>query len=93
MSSTHLRGVGDQTPVTGGVSLPAHLIAMDAVSGTAPDDDLGRRAFWLLTLHSKALPAELKSADLSAMNDDAKRQLIADIQGVLEIEAFKSDVL
>ncbi len=93
MASTHLRGVGDQTPVTGGVSVPSHLVATELVCGIAPDDDLGRRAFWLLTLHSKSLPAELRSTDLSVMNVEAKRRLIAEIQDALGIEAFKSDIL
>jgi hypothetical protein len=46
----------------------------------------------VLTLHSEALPAELRSTDLSAMDVEAKQQLIAEIQDALGIKAFKSDV-
>ncbi len=87
------QGTGDLTPVTGGVALPDHLIATPASDDRVPDDDLGRRVYWLLKLHADKVSLKFRQSDLSGMDDSTKRQLIADIQFALGVAPFKGDVL
>ncbi|MBI2824538.1 MAG: hypothetical protein HYX69_07625 [Planctomycetia bacterium] len=86
------RPAGDATPVTGGIAIPDHLVSTPPDADRAPDDDLRRQAYWLLKLHPDAV-AKFQTSDLSAMDDDAKRMLIADIRRALGIAPLKSDVL
>ncbi len=93
MAKKPIRRIGDMTPVTGGVPLPAQLTATPPGNGDAPSDDLGRQAFWLLKLNQDKVALRFRQADLNAMDDDTKRQLIADIQLAMGIAQFKKDVL
>jgi hypothetical protein len=84
---------GDRTPVTGGVPIPDKLISTPTTTDTAPDDDLGRQAYWLLKLHPNNVSLRFRQSDLSGMDDDTKRRLIADIQFALGLAPFKGDAL
>jgi hypothetical protein len=84
---------GDSTPVTGGVSLPSCLVAKLPDDDVAPNDDLGRQAYWLLKLNSDKVALRFRQSDLNAMDDDTKRLLIADIQRTIGVLPFKKDVL
>jgi hypothetical protein len=84
---------GDRTPVTGGIRRPADLIATpDKSDDNAPDDDLGRQIVWLLKLHPEAC-LKFRKSDISAMDDDTKRTLIADIQHALGVMPITGDRL
>lgn len=89
MGKRKTRDAGDSTPVTGGVSLPAHLQATLSSDGDLPADDLGRQAYWLLRLNANRVALRFRQSDLAAMDDDTKRQLIADIQRSLGVSPFK----
>jgi hypothetical protein len=89
----HARSTGDPTPITGGIALPNRLISTPPADDAAPDDDLGRQAYWLLKLHPDKVSLKFRQSDLSAMDDDTKRQLIADIQYALGVMPFKGNVL
>ena len=93
MAKTRSRIIGDQTPSTGGVDLPSSLIATPVNDDTAPSDDLGRQAYWLLKLHPDCVSLKFRNSDLTAMDDDTKRLLIADIQFALGVSPFKGDIL
>lgn len=97
MAKKPIRRIGDVAPVTGGVDLPAQLTAFPPGDGDAPSDapsdDLGRQAFWLLKLNQDKVALRFRQADLKAMDDDTKRQLIADIQLAMGIAQFKKDML
>jgi hypothetical protein len=84
---------GDQTPVTGGVALPHHLVATSVADDSAPGDDLGRQAYWLLKLHPEKVSLKFRQSDLSGMDDATKRLLIADIQYALGVGPFQGDIL
>jgi len=76
---------GDPMPVTGGVKTPARLLRPIAGrAATAPTSPLDKHLLRLLTLH-KDLPARFRSLDTAKMDDAAKRALLADIQGLLNI--------
>jgi hypothetical protein len=93
MAKRSTRQIGDATPVTGGVALPARLIAPISCDGDVPSDDLGRQAYWLLKMNSDKLALRFRQSDLAAMDNDTKRQLIADIRAALGIAPFKKAVL
>lgn len=93
MATTQVFGVGDLSPVIGGATLPAHLLATPTLDDIAPDDDLGRQAFWLLKLHPSDVSLKFRNSDLLAMDDDTKRLLIGDIQFALGVAPLKGDVL
>lgn len=93
MAKKHKRIMGDSTPVTGGVALPDRLIATPTAEDGAPDDDLGRQAYWLLKLHPDKLSLKFRQSDLSGMDDSTKRLLIADIQYALGVAPFEGKVL
>ncbi|MCE9547753.1 MAG: hypothetical protein K8T25_19960 [Planctomycetia bacterium] len=89
---THSRG--DNTPIIGGHSLPSKLIAPFANDDDlAPNDDLGRQAYWLVKMNAGAVSLKFRKSDFAAMDDPTKRLLIADIQTALGVAPFKSDVL
>jgi hypothetical protein len=90
---TDKRTTDDDAPVTGGVPLPRCLVASSRVDDSAPDDDLGRQAYWLLKLNCDSISLKFRKSDLSRMDDDTKRLLISDIQHALGVKPFKSDVL
>ena len=58
-----------------------------------PSDDLGRQAYWLLKMNASKVSLKFRKSDLAAMDDDTKRQLIADIQHALGVAPFKKSVL
>jgi hypothetical protein len=93
MPNKRLPTKGDPTPVTGGISLPDRLITTPPCDDAAPDDDLGRQAYWLLKLHPNKVSLRFRKSDLSGMDDATKRLLIADIQFALGIAPFRSDSL
>lgn len=93
MSNRLTRQNGDVTPVTGGVSLPAHLVSEFPDDNDVPSDDLGRQAYWLLKTNADKIALKFRHSDLAAMDDDTKRQLIADIHRALGIAPFKKAVL
>jgi hypothetical protein len=80
-------------PVTGGTRIPDRLIATPASDDAAPDDDLGRHAYWLLKLHPDKVSLRFRQSDLSNMDEATKRLLIEDIQYALGVAPFKSDTL
>jgi hypothetical protein len=84
---------GDSTPVTGGIALPSRLISTPTADDGVPDDDLGRQAYWLLKLHPDKVSLRFRQSDLSAMDDNTKRQLIADIQYALGVSPFEGNTL
>ena len=85
---------GDDPPVTGGIDLPPHLIATPAFADEcAPDDHLGRLLYWLLKLHPDAISHKFELSDLTAMDDETKRQFIAEIQIALGIAPLRGDFL
>ena len=75
---------GDPTPVIGGCAIPAELIDAPAPFGCAPNDDLGRQLFWLLSLHPE-IGSRFKHLDLTEMDDAAKQQLLADVHSILAV--------
>jgi hypothetical protein len=85
--------IGDATPVTGGVSLPSHLVSPLPCDGDVPSDDLGRQAYWLLKMNADKVALRFRQSDLAAMDDATKRQLVADIQRSLGVTPFKKAVL
>jgi len=93
MARRTTRQIGDATPVTGGVPLPAHLVATPPCDDDVPSDDLGRQVYWLLKLNADKISLKFRQADLMAMDDDTKRQLIADIQRAIGVAPFKKAVL
>ena len=93
MAKKPFRASGDRTPVTGGIPLPDHLIKILADDDAAPDDELGRQAYVLLKLHPGAVSLKFRKSDLSGMDDDTKRLLIADIQFALGVGPLKDKVL
>ena len=93
MATKNNKSVGDQTPVIGGVGLPDNLVVPFVGADDAPDDDLGRQAYWLLKLNPNAASLKFRKSDLTGMDDDTKRLLISDIQFVLGIAPLKTDVL
>jgi hypothetical protein len=95
MSTERPRTIGDATPVIGGISPPDHLIHSPVVDEGAPEDELGRQAYWLLKLHPDKVSVSLKfrNSDLSAMDDATKRLLIADIQHALGVRTITGAVL
>ena len=93
MATKNNISAGDQTPVIGGVGLPDYLVASYIGSDDAPDDDLGRQAYWLLKLNPNAASLKFRKSDLAGMDDDTKRLLISDIQFALGIAPLKTDVL
>lgn len=93
MDNKAIRVAGDDTPVLGGGALPVHLIADNLGGELAPSDDLGRQIFWLLKLNANKLSLKYDPAELSGMDDAAKRARILKIQQLLGIEPFKSNTL
>lgn len=87
--------IGDDTPVTGGVELPPHLLASptDTDDCVLNNDDLGRHLYWLLKLHPDAISPKLNPSHLPTMDDDAKRRFILEIQNTLGIAPLTGDVL
>lgn len=81
--------IGDTTPVTGGVSLPSRLVATPPDDDDAPNDDLGRQAYWLLKMNADKVALKFRQSDLASMDDDTKRQLIADIQFAIGFAPLK----
>lgn len=93
MAKKNSRTMGDPTPVTGGIALPDRLIAKHDSDDSAPADDLGRQAYWLLKLHPDKVSLKFRQSDLSGMDDTTKILLIADVQYALGVAPFKGDVL
>ncbi|MCA9066110.1 MAG: hypothetical protein KDA96_23745 [Planctomycetaceae bacterium] len=93
MPKKNIRQIGDVTPVTGGVPLPARLVATLSVDDDVPDDDLGRQAYWLLKMNADKVALKFRQSDLAAMDDNTKRQLISDIQRAIGVAPFKKAVL
>lgn len=94
MSTIIKNSHGDMTPVLGGTALPADIDSIDPIDDTGyPDDDLGRLAYGLLTLHKDKLRLKFRKSDLSAMDDSTKRALIATIHEALGISPDFGDVL
>lgn len=89
MPNRHQRRTGDPTPVAGGHGLPSHLVADFPCDDNAPADDLGRQAYWLLKMNSDKVSLRFREADIDAMDDVTKRQLIADLQDCLGIAPLK----
>jgi hypothetical protein len=58
----------------------------------APTSPLDKHILRLLALH-KDLPARFRSVDLAKMDDAAKRGLLADIQGLLNIASADSSAV
>jgi hypothetical protein len=85
--------IGDETPVIGGVQLPSSLVNALPDADDAPSDDLGRQAYWLLMLNADRVSLKFRKSDLALMDDDTKRQLIADIQHALGIAPLKNVAL
>jgi hypothetical protein len=85
--------VGDLTPVTGGVALPASLVAAVPCDDDVPNDDLGRQAYWLLKLNADKVALRFRQSDLASMDDDTKRQLIADIQRAIGVAPLRQVAL
>lgn len=93
MAKRPTRQIGDTTPVTGGVALPSRLVATLPCDDDVPSDDLGRQAYWLLKMNADKVALKFRKSDLAAMDDNTKRQLIADIQRALGVAPFKKAVL
>lgn len=93
MPKNSLPSTGDTTPVTGGIALPDRFIASQAADESAPADDLGRQAYWLLKLHPDKVSLRFRQSDLAGMDDATKRLLIADIQFALGVAPFSGEVL
>lgn len=93
MAKRRIQQIGDATPVTGGVALPSRLVASLPCDGDVPSDDLGRQAYWLLKMNSDKIALRFRQSDLAAMDDNTKRQLVADIQRSLGVTPFKKAVL
>ncbi len=93
MANLSMRHSGDTTPVTGGVDLPAHLVANLPNDGDVPADDLGRQAYWMLKLNADKVALRFRQSDLALMDDDSKRLLISDIQFALGVMPFRKAVL
>jgi hypothetical protein len=93
MAKQRTRQVGDATPVTGGVALPACLVAPTPCDDDVPNDDLGRQAYWLLKMNADRVALRFRQSDLASMDDDTKRQLISDIQLAIGVAPFKKAVL
>lgn len=55
---------GDQTPTTGGHPMPSSMVAPFSDCDDAPDDDLGRQAFWLLKMNSGKIALRFRQSDL-----------------------------
>jgi hypothetical protein len=53
MAKRPKKQIGDAVPVTGGVTLPAHLVCSPSSDDDLPTDDLGRQAYWLLKLNAE----------------------------------------
>lgn len=86
--------VTGDAPVTGGKRLPPNLVKSLQDDGeSVPDDDLGRQAYWLLKMNPDKVSLRFRQSDLTSMDDDTKRLLIADIQFALGVAPFKKDVL
>ncbi len=84
---------GDETPVTGGVELPSQLTRPLPVDEDFPSDELGQQAYWLLKLNADKIALKFRQSDLSAMDDDTKQQLIADIRDSLGVKPFTKAVI
>lgn len=93
MTKRSTRRIGDATPVTGGVALPAPLVAPPPCDDDVPNDDLGRQAYWLVKINADKLALRFRQSDLASIHDDTKRQLIADIQLAIGVAPFKKAVL
>ncbi|TVS07800.1 MAG: hypothetical protein EA424_29375 [Planctomycetaceae bacterium] len=93
MTKRRTRQIGDATPVTGGVALPARLVAPPPCDDDVPSDDLGRQAYWLLKMNADKVALRFRQSDLASMDDDTKRQLIADIQLAIGVMPFQKAVL
>ena len=93
MANKNTGQVGDLTPVTGGIPLPAGLVAAVSCDDEAPNDDLGLQAYWLLKLNADKVSLKFRQSDLANMDDDTKRQLIADIQYAIGVAPLKQVVL
>lgn len=93
MSKRPARQIGDTTPVTGGVGLPARLAATPPCDDGVPHDDLGRQAYWLLKMNADKVSLKFRQSDLAAMDDNTKRLLIADIKRAIGVAPFKKAVL
>ncbi|MCO6454546.1 MAG: hypothetical protein J5I93_04440 [Pirellulaceae bacterium] len=87
------RQIGDATPVTGGVPLPARLVDTLPCDDDVPSDDLGRQAYWLLKMNADKVALKFRQSDLVAMDDNTKRQLIGDIQRAIGVAPFNRAVL
>ncbi len=61
--------------------------------GEVPDDDLSQSAYWLLTLHPDAVPPKFRNANLTTMDESAKRALIAEMESALWLAPLKGDML
>jgi hypothetical protein len=94
MSMKMKHNLGDMTPVLGGAALPADIDSMLPSDDSGyPDDDLGRIAYWLLTLHKDKLRLKFRKSDILAMDDSTKSALIADINEALGIDTDFGDIL
>jgi hypothetical protein len=93
MAKKTTKQIGDATPITGGVPLPAHLVGTLPCDDDFPNDDLGRQAYWLLKMNADKVALKFRQSDLAAMDDDTKRQLIADIQHAIGVAPLKKAIL
>lgn len=86
MRVAHGKVRGDDTPVTGGVKLPARLRrAVPPTPENCPSDPVDKQLVRMQLLHSN-LRTKFRCGDLEKMDSATKAKLLADIQDVLRIK-------
>lgn len=83
---------GDPTPVIGGCDIPSRAVDSPTPLGCAPDDDLGRQVFWLLSVHPE-INVQFRDRDLIAMDDATKQTLLDDIHSILGVRPLNLNAL